>query len=344
MLVFRRSRLVDGSAYDCKCSDTLFTLHVDSATGKIAAIYPEGETPADPATAVVRDMAGATLCTGLIDVQMNGAFGVDFADPQLRTEDVDTVLRGLLAHGVTAVCPTIISSPPATYAAALPVIRQMMRAQHETSGLTTCRIIGAHLEGPYLAEARKGAHAASRLQVPGGVSGRDPSRLADVLELYGLDGSDAASGLVRIVTLAPELPGGLAAITALQQGGVVAAIGHTTADLDLAAAACSRGASLVTHLYNAMPSFGHRAPGPVGLLGGADALRTASAAAVNRASVPAVVSPTGCVSSAYGTLPFCDSPVPRPWPATPPFWSIIADGVHVHPAAIGACSSRTFQS
>jgi N-acetylglucosamine-6-phosphate deacetylase len=111
------------------------------------------------------------------------------------------------------------------------------------------RVLGSHLEGPFLAPARRGAHDESVLRHP------DPESVEGLIE--------SAAGTLRQVTLAPELPGGLKAVTRFAEAGVVPAVGHTEADEQTARAAFDAGARLLTHAFNAMPGIGHRAPGPV---------------------------------------------------------------------------------
>ena len=185
------------------------------------------------------------------------------------------VARLLLSTGVTSFCPTIVSSSPSTYAAVTRVFSSLSRrraAYHdEALGASTrvasianapgARILGLHLEGPFINLERKGAHSTEHIRAPGAEDG--PAALADV---YGPH-IEWDSGDVRIVTLAPELPGALACIRALAERGVVASIGHTSAGIRTADGAVSYGARMVTHLFNAMAAFHHRDPGVVGLLG-----------------------------------------------------------------------------
>ncbi len=110
--------------------------------------------------------------------------------------------------------------------------------------------LGVHLEGPFLAPSRKGAHDPASLALP------TPDAVTALLE--------AAGGIVRQITIAPELPHALEAIERFVEAGVVVAVGHTQADAPLARAAFDRGATLVTHAFNAMPGIAARAPGPVG--------------------------------------------------------------------------------
>ncbi|HUZ81706.1 MAG TPA: N-acetylglucosamine-6-phosphate deacetylase [Gaiellaceae bacterium] len=174
---------------------------------------------------------------GFVDLQVNGFGGVDFLDA-----DADGYRRAgeaLLETGVTAYLPTLITSPE----------RQILAAMREVPlGAGRPRILGMHLEGPFLSPSRLGTHEAS--------SRRDPDlALLDRL----LD-----SGPVRMMTLAPELPGATRLIDRLIERGVAVSLGHSDATAEQANAAFDRGARSVTHLYNAMRPFLHRDPGIVG--------------------------------------------------------------------------------
>ena len=174
---------------------------------------------------------------GLVDLHVHGYAGVDFA-----AADADGYRRAgeaLLATGVTAFQPTFVTAPEAELAAAL-------------RGLPADdvgpRVLGAHLEGPFLAPTRLGMHPAA--------ARRDP----DLALLDRL----LAAGPVAHVTLAPELPGALALVGRLRARGVVAACGHSDATAEEARAAFDAGARHVTHLFNAMRPFAHRDPGLAG--------------------------------------------------------------------------------
>jgi N-acetylglucosamine-6-phosphate deacetylase len=174
---------------------------------------------------------------GFVDLQVNGFGGVDFLDA-----DADGYRRAgeaLLETGVTAYLPTLITSPE----------QQILAAMSEVPvSEARPRILGMHLEGPFLSPNRLGTHEAS--------SRRDPDlALLDRL----LD-----SGPVRLMTLAPELPGATELIDRLLERGVAVSLGHTDATAEQANAAFDRGARSVTHLYNAMRPFLHRDPGIVG--------------------------------------------------------------------------------
>lgn len=179
---------------------------------------------------------------GFVDIQINGAFGHDF------TEDPDSIwLVGdrLTESGVEAFLPTIISSPPGTVEKALAVLAQGPPANYQGA-----RPLGLHVEGPMLAPSRRGTHPKQFLQLP---------------SLAVIEGWTAAAG-VLMVTLAPELPGARAVVETLLSEGVVVALGHSAATYEEATAALSWGVTHVTHLFNAMPPFDHREPGPIGAL------------------------------------------------------------------------------
>lgn len=178
---------------------------------------------------------------GFIDLQVNGAYGFDFTtDPG----SVSAVAARLPATGVTAFLPTIITSPLENYKS---LLRDMERAAKDAGGAT---ILGAHLEGPYLNPARIGAH--------------NPAFRRDPV-LSELD-SWVTTPFVKMVTLAPELPGALEVIHALRARGIVVSAGHSATTYEQAAAGFSAGIGWGTHLFNAMSPLIHREPGLVGAL------------------------------------------------------------------------------
>jgi N-acetylglucosamine-6-phosphate deacetylase len=182
------------------------------------------------------------VAPGFIDLQVNGGAGVDFL--RLSAEqDVLPALTHLASTGVSAFLPTVITAPVETMRNALRIISRAAETARP-------RILGAHLEGPFLSPAHPGAHDPEALQRP---SGNALARLVTGFEQ-----------LVRLVTLAPELPGADEVIRELRRQNVTVAAGHTEADYDTALQGFSHGVSMVTHLFNAMPVFHHRAPGIVG--------------------------------------------------------------------------------
>jgi len=206
--------------------------------GRITAIGAASDAPPGA-------LGGADgwIVPGLVDIQLNGAFGVDFSDP---SADVGGAATSLPSTGVTAFLPTVVSSGPEAYAPCLRNLAAPMPAD-------AARVLGAHLEGPFLAPTARGTHDPSALRSP------DLDEVRDWL----------AAGGVRIVTLAPELPGAGAVIRELVERGVIVGIGHSEATWQEADAAIEAGASLGTHLFNAMRGFHHREPGIVGRLLGA---------------------------------------------------------------------------
>lgn len=182
-----------------------------------------------------------TVAPGFIDVHCHGGGGrsVTTGDPA----DVRAVVRHHLAHGTTSIVASLVTASPAAIGAGLRAIAATTR--HEPG------LLGSHLEGPCLASGHCGAHDPRLLTLP------DPG-LADTW-------LDTAAGTLRMVTLAPELPGAAETAAVLAAAGVVVAAGHTDADAATFGAALARPAySVVTHLFNAMASFHHRDPGPAG--------------------------------------------------------------------------------
>ena len=199
---------------------------VDVEDGRIAAV---GLAPKP---------GGGIAAPGFVDLQVNGYGGVDFASADAA--GYRTAGEALLEGGVTAYQPTLITAPEEDLIAALQEVPAL-----EPAGP---RILGVHLEGPFLSPHRLGAHPAG--------ARRDPDR--------GLLERLLAAGPVAYVTLAPELPGALELIGLLQDRGVVVSCGHSDATAAEAVAAFDRGVGTVTHLFNAMRPFGHREPGIAG--------------------------------------------------------------------------------
>ncbi|MFN8482567.1 MAG: N-acetylglucosamine-6-phosphate deacetylase [Anaerolineae bacterium] len=206
--------------------------------GRIADVTTE-----PPAGVALEDLGDAIIAPGLIDLQLNGAFGHDFT---LDPSSAEVVAAGLPRYGVTAFLPTLITSPLETYPERLRALAQLAERQPPLSAA----ILGVHVEGPFLSYGKRGAHNPAYLRTP------TVEALRPLL----------ADGNVRILTLAPELPGAAEAIAFLRQNGVVVSLGHSEADYDTAHAALAGGAGWGTHLFNAMPTLGHREPGLAGAL------------------------------------------------------------------------------
>ncbi len=184
------------------------------------------------------------LLPGFVDLQVNGYFGVEF---QTAAADGWELVAGRLpSTGTTAFLPTLITAPVDQLADALRAGRRIV------AGLPAggARVLGVHMEGPFISPARRGAHNEAWII--------DPSEAAvDALVAAG-------DGLLRLVTLAPERPGALAAVSRLTDAGVLVSVGHSDATAAQVAAAAGRGARMVTHLFNAQRPLGHREPGVVG--------------------------------------------------------------------------------
>lgn len=175
---------------------------------------------------------------GFVDTHGHGGGGASYAttDP----DQARTARRFHREHGTTTAYASLVTADLETLAAQIAALRPLV-ADGEFAGI--------HLEGPFLSQKRKGAHDPTLLRDP------DPDVIMDLVR--------GADGAVTMITIAPELPGGLDAVRALAEAGVVAAVGHTDADDTVAAQALDAGATVVTHLFNAMPSIHHREPGPI---------------------------------------------------------------------------------
>ncbi len=186
-----------------------------------------------------RDGAGPYISPGFVDVHVHGWGGHDAMGDATA---LDGMARALLRRGVTSFLPTAVSAPLDELGAFADRVRAWMPAA-PADGASP---LGFNLEGPFLAEARRGAHHAAHLRAPAGV----PAPTLDAL----------ADGL-RLLTVAPELPGALELVSWLRDRGIAVSLGHSAADLDEARAGYAAGATSTTHLFNAMTGVDHRAPG-----------------------------------------------------------------------------------
>jgi len=235
---------------------------VEIAGGKVLYAGP-GKHPYGE----VRDHGDDLICPGLIDVHFHGGAGYDAMDGD--PDALEAISGYLAAGGVTGFLATTQTAPRDEL---LESVRRLAAAAE--AGLGGAKLLGLHLEGPYLSEEKRGAQHGDHI------------RAADTEELKALH--DAAGGWMKIMTLAPEAPRALDAISWLADRGVVASAGHTDADYETALEAFGRGLSHVSHLYNGMRGLHHREPGILG-----------AALTDGRVSV-----------------------------------ELIADGLHVHPAAL----------
>lgn len=203
-----------------------------SETGRIAQIT--GDVVAE---SVVRDGSRPILLPGFIDCQVNGGGGRDVME---GGDALDTIIRIHAEHGTTALLATTITAPPEDLTRAFEGIHGAMTRPVATGA----RVLGAHLEGPYINPDKLGAHPAF-------------ARGLDRVEFARLN----ALAPIRVVTLAPEVAGHLELIADLARVGHRVQLGHSLADYSVAKAALAQGAAGVTHLFNAMTGVSHREPG-----------------------------------------------------------------------------------
>ncbi|MFJ7998814.1 N-acetylglucosamine-6-phosphate deacetylase [Streptomyces sp. NPDC096310] len=197
-----------------------------------------GHAPADAATL---DLTGHWLVPGFVDLHNHGGGGASFT-----SGSVDDVLKGIRTHrehGTTTLVASAVTGEMDFLAQRAGLLSELVE-QGDLAGI--------HFEGPFISPCRKGAHSEALLRDP------DPAEVRKLI--------DAARGTARMVTLATELPGGIDSVRLLAEHGVIAAIGHTDATYEQTVEAIAAGATVATHLFNAMPPLGHRAPGPIAAL------------------------------------------------------------------------------
>ncbi|MCX4455011.1 N-acetylglucosamine-6-phosphate deacetylase [Streptomyces sp. NBC_01728] len=198
-------------------------------------------TGSAPSSAPTLDLSGHWLVPGFVDLHNHGGGGASFT-----SGTVEEVLQGVHTHrlhGTTTLVASTVTGDMDGLAQRAGLLSELAEQGD---------IAGIHFEGPFISPCRKGAHSEELLRDP------DP---ADVRKLI-----DAARGRASMVTLATELPGGIDSVRLLAEHGVIAAIGHTDATYEQTAEAIDAGATVATHLFNAMPALGHRTPGPIAAL------------------------------------------------------------------------------
>jgi N-acetylglucosamine-6-phosphate deacetylase len=200
--------------------------------GSIADVSPDDSLLGDADE--VYNHPDSLLVPGFVDLQVNGAFGVDVASEPSRLAELS---RALLSTGTTAYLPTVISSPESLYEEVLPELA--------AGGSSGAEVLGVHLEGPFINLQRRGAHAAAYVVPP------DPHLLGRLLDL----------GPVRMLTLAPELEGAEELSDLAARRGVVVSAGHSDATFGVAYESFDGHIAGVTHLFNAMRGMHHREPG-----------------------------------------------------------------------------------
>ena len=190
----------------------------------------------------VLSAAGCYVIPGLVDVHFHGCVGEDFSDA--TPDGLQKMADFELSEGVTYLCPAGMTLPE----------EQLLKicanaARHKENAVSGAKLVGVHLEGPFLSSAKKGAQNSDFLHDP------------DISMLKRLQ--EAAGGLVRLVTVAPEQPGAMEFIRAAAAEGIAVSVGHTAAGYETAVEAFAAGANHATHLFNGMPPIHHRAPGEV---------------------------------------------------------------------------------
>ncbi len=182
------------------------------------------------------------MIPGLIDLHFHGCMGADLSDGLV--EGIETISKYEASIGVTSICPASMSIPAEELHQVMKSVREYNKKEREGA-----RFVGVNLEGPFVNKAKKGAQAEEAI-------------IPCDLELYR-SLQEESGHMIRLVDLAPETEGAMEFIDAVKDE-VVVSIAHTMADYDTAKTAIERGCTHVTHLYNAMPAFTHRAPGVVG--------------------------------------------------------------------------------
>ncbi|KAA8816649.1 N-acetylglucosamine-6-phosphate deacetylase [Bifidobacterium callitrichos] len=212
----------------------------------------------DPASREsVIDADGRILTPGYVDIHAHGAWEKSFDD---GPEGIDVARAGHAVHGTTRQVLSLITNP-------MDVICRNIRNVREKMASGRPDILGCHLEGPFLALKRKGAHDPNCLKDP------TPDLVDEMLEASGVSGAAATRagrhagvgrlGCIRQITIAPEYEHGLDAIRRFRAAGVVPAVGHCDADYETAKAGFDAGAGIMTHMFNAMNGLHHREPGPI---------------------------------------------------------------------------------
>ena len=218
---------------------------IDIVGDRLVSCEPVGTSPGSETTGMSAgsepEHVAGWVVPGFVDVHVHGGGGCDYA-----TEDPPVAIEARMfhaAHGTTASLASLVTAKPEVLCRQISTIADLVDGGY---------FDGIHLEGPFLSPAQRGAHKRSLLRTP------DPGTVDQLIT--------AGRGHLKMVTIAPELSGATAAITQFVDAGVRVAVGHTDADRDATAAALDAGATLATHLFNAMRSVHHREPGPVPLL------------------------------------------------------------------------------
>ncbi len=231
------------------------TVWIDETTGTIAAIWEAGHRRTGSPEGRIVSLEDRVLAPGFVDVHVHGGAGLQVNAS--NADDAEAAVLGIAAfhacHGTTSLVATTVSDTAERLLASVEGVARAARRSVDaraSGSAPGARVLGSHLEGPFISPARAGAQDPAQIRPP------DLDELAHLLE--------AGGGTVRIVTLAPELDGADDLVAESIEAGVIVSLGHSDADYECARAAFDTGASHVAHLFDAMAPLHHRAPGLVG--------------------------------------------------------------------------------
>lgn len=246
-------------------------------------------SPLPPSTQTI-DLKDAIISPGFLELQTNGALGFHFAhysEPISYQAGVSKLAKYLPSTGVTGFYPTIPTVSSSVFQGALPYL-----CPRDEEGCAS--VLGGHVEGPFLAPSKKGAHDAKNMHVP------------EETSLETIYGEENLRKSIKVVTLAPELPGALGHIQKLRQEyGIHVSMGHSAANHEHGLAGMKAGANMITHTFNAMNPLHHREPGLPGIF-------------LSSGWLLVLLTYLGLISD-----------------SSPPYFSIIADAIHLHPRIVG---------
>ena len=193
------------------------------------------------------DWCGNWVSPRAIDLQINGGLGISFTD--LTFKEIPTLIKlldKLWIDGVEGICPTFVSCSPAQFQLGMKVLKETRKH----TSINRCRLLGAHMEGPFLSKSYFGAHELKNICQP------SLSALNERINQFENE--------IALMTLAPEINGSFEVISRLRELNIVISLGHSSADFETAMTAFNNGVSMITHTFNAMKGLHHRAIGPIG--------------------------------------------------------------------------------
>ncbi len=227
---------------DDENQNNLYSLVLDE-DGIISSIYKSSNKESN----YDEDWCGDWLSPRAIDLQINGGLGISFTD--LTFNEIPKLVKfldRLWLDGVEGICPTFVSCSIDQFQLGMKVLKETRKYK----SINRCRLLGAHMEGPFLSELYSGAHELKSICKP------SLSALNEMINEFEND--------IALMTLAPELKGSFELISRLRELNIVVSLGHSSADFDLAMKAFNNGVSMITHTFNAMKGLHHRAIGPIG--------------------------------------------------------------------------------